>query len=213
MRHPHRHARVHDARHRPDAAGVVVGHQRDLAVLDELQRLRGRSGDALEPQRRCRARRASERTCAAGSIGGPAWVTPPAAWCGGDLGGRDDVDHHRPRRGQARDRIRLCMQRCVHGPAKLNRTSRACNRTGGHNRARQRGPLVRGRRRRAIRTLGRWASTTLPTSTTAVAWPAWRGSTAARRTRRSRARSRRSTTSSTAAPRARTPRPATAPAS
>ena len=47
---PDRHARVHDAGHRPDAAVVVVGGERDLAVLDKLQRLGRRPGDALEPE-------------------------------------------------------------------------------------------------------------------------------------------------------------------
>ncbi len=40
---------------------------------------------------------------------------------GGDLGGRYDVDDHRPRSGQSSHRIRLCMQRCVHGPRSYGR--------------------------------------------------------------------------------------------
>ena len=80
-RHPDRHARVHDARHRPDAAGVVVGGERDLAVLDELRAPRRACRRRPPARAPSRARRASGGTSAAGSIGGPAWVTPPAAWC------------------------------------------------------------------------------------------------------------------------------------
>ena len=74
-----RHRAGDDARHRADAAGVVVREDRR-----PRRRRRARApppGCRRAPRSswRRRARRASAGTCAAGAIGGPAWETPPAA--------------------------------------------------------------------------------------------------------------------------------------
>ena len=81
-RDEHRHRAGDDARHRPDAADVVVGH-------DRRRRRRRRApapprGSRRGPRSssRRRAPPASAGTCARGAIGGPACETPPAAWWG-----------------------------------------------------------------------------------------------------------------------------------
>ena len=110
---PDRHARVHDAGHRADAAVVVVGGERDLAVLDELQRLGRRPGDALEPQRG--PERGAHRGAHPLRLDRRTGVGHAARRVvGGDLRGGHDVDHQRARSSQPRHRIRFCMQRCVH---------------------------------------------------------------------------------------------------
>ena len=155
-RDPDRHARVHDARHRPDAAGVVVGRR---AGSGRPRRASSASAGVPATPSSHSAEPSAARIgghMRAGSIGGPACVTPPLAWCARDLRGRDDIDHQRARRSQPRDRIRFCMQRCVHEVATLNRRARPCNRTGGHNRDEPwtGGPRERSRGRPTLRPVG-----------------------------------------------------------
>ena len=62
---------------------------------------------------------------------------------GGDLGGRDDVDDHRPGGGQARDRIRPVCSAAFMG-REATRRAAPRKRTGGHKRGGNGGPVVQG---------------------------------------------------------------------
>ena len=112
-----RHAAGDHAGHRPDAAGVVVGRQRQLAVVDEQQRLERVAGQALEvdggaerrAHRRAHPRRLDRRAGVREAARGVVRA---------DRRGRDHVDQERAGRGEPRDRIRCCMQRCVHARAR-----------------------------------------------------------------------------------------------
>ena len=75
----------------------------------------------------------------AGSIGGPACVTPPFAWCSEiSEAGTTSITNGRAAASRATASASVCSAAFMRGDAKSARAP--CNRTGGHNRV---GPVVR----------------------------------------------------------------------
>ncbi|UUY06008.1 hypothetical protein LRS13_10980 [Svornostia abyssi] len=109
---PHRHGAGHDARHRADAADLVVGLARDLPVLDEGDGILGRAGGAFEVERGAQGgahrrahRRWRDRRAGVGDA--------PSGVVLADLAGGDDIDDHGPRGGEAGDRLGEGVVRCM----------------------------------------------------------------------------------------------------
>ena len=127
----------------------------------------GVPGDALEPQRASRARRASGRTSARGSIGGPAWRHAAARRGAAEISeaGTTSTTSGRAAASRATASASVCSAAFIGGDAKSSGSPVQSDRRSQPGRPSWTGVSEGGAP--GIRTLGRWASTTLPTSTTA----------------------------------------------